>query len=123
MTVTLNRRAVEHARRLIREGRFVSDGRDAWSEHQPSAEEENELIREHGFTEYSKWHLGIATDEPEETKAHHRFPFGDFVRVHRCGLLAAESRAGQYGHLDIEKAAHQLHEAIDAAKGERHANR
>ena len=33
MTVKLNGRAYEYARRLISEGKFVFDGRDAWSEH------------------------------------------------------------------------------------------
>jgi hypothetical protein len=37
MAVTLNRRAYEHAKALIDEGRFVFDERDDWSEHQPSA--------------------------------------------------------------------------------------
>jgi hypothetical protein len=35
-------------------------------------------------------------------------PFGDFRDVHRSGLLAAESRAGQYGHRHIELAAAHL---------------
>ena len=37
MTVRLNNRAYEHAKRLINEGKFVYDQRGAWSEHQPSA--------------------------------------------------------------------------------------
>ncbi|MCD6038585.1 MAG: hypothetical protein K0S67_2478, partial [Nitrososphaeraceae archaeon] len=39
-----------------------------WSEHQPSAQEENEYIEENGFKEFGKWHLGIDTDEKEDTK-------------------------------------------------------
>jgi hypothetical protein len=35
MAVTLNRRAFEHAKELIKEGRFIVDERDAWSEHRP----------------------------------------------------------------------------------------
>jgi hypothetical protein len=35
--------------------------------------------------------------------------------VHRCGLLAAESRAGQYGYQDIESAAAHLHGMIEAS--------
>jgi hypothetical protein len=54
MAVTLNRRAYEQAKELIDEGRFVFDERDAWSEHRPSAQEENEFIRIHGFAEYGK---------------------------------------------------------------------
>lgn len=34
--------------------------------------------------------------------------------LHRCGLLAAESRAGQYKDADIERAAHKLHELMES---------
>ena len=116
MAVTLNRRAYEHARELIDEGRFVFDERDAWSEHQPSAREESEYIRRHGFAEYGKWYLGVNDEKPEKTKGHYEFPCGDFKNVHRCGVLAAESRAGQYKHLDIENAAAHLHGMLEGRK-------
>jgi hypothetical protein len=35
------------------------------------------------------------------------------VRVHRCGLLAAEVRAGQNKYRDIEDAAIRLREMMD----------
>ena len=117
MAVTLNRSAFEHAKELINEGRFVFDERNAWSEHQPSAQQENEFIQRHGFAEYGKWHLGINNEKPEDTKGHYEFPYGDFKDVHRCGLLSAESRAGQYKHYDIENAAAHLHGMLDARKG------
>ena len=117
MAVTLNRSAFEHAKELINEGRFVFDERDAWSEHQPSAQQENEFIQRHGFAEYGKWRLGINNEKPEDTKGHYEFPYGDFKDVHRCGLLSAESRAGQYKHYDIENAAAHLHGMLDARKG------
>jgi hypothetical protein len=105
MAVRLNERAFKHAKTLIGEGKVVVDGRDAWSEHQPSAQDENEFIQQHGFREYGKWHLGIDDKEDEDTKGHYKFPYGDFESVHRCGVLAAESRAGQYKYYDIENAA------------------
>jgi hypothetical protein len=114
MAVKLNRRAFDYAKELIREGKVVADDRDAWSEHQPSAEQENEFIRRHGFGEYAKWHLGIDDDEGEQTKGRYKFPYGDFERVHRCAVLSAESRAGQYKYQDIENAAAHLHGMIDA---------
>jgi hypothetical protein len=117
MAVTPNRSAFEYAKELINEGRFVFDERDAWSEHQPSAQQENEFIQRHGFAEYGKWHLGINNEKPEDTKGHYEFPYGDFKDVHRCGLLSAESRAGQYKHYDIENAAAHLHGMLDARKG------
>jgi hypothetical protein len=118
MAVTLNRRAYEHARELIDEGRFVFDERDGWSEHRPSAQEESEYIRLHGFAEYGKWYLGVNDEKPQNTKGHYEFPYGDFKNVHRCGLLAAESRAGQYKHYDIENAAHHLHGMLEGRKAE-----
>jgi hypothetical protein len=114
MAVTLNQRAFEHARELIREDRFVADERDAWSEHRPSAQQENEFIGLHGFAEYGKWYLGRNDEHPEDTKGHFEFPYGDFKDVHRCGVLTAESRAGQYKHYDIENAAAHLHGMIDS---------
>ena len=41
----------------------------------------------------------------EHTKARYKFPYGDFERVHRCGLNAAEVRAARQKYLDIEDAA------------------
>lgn len=75
-------------------------------------------IEEHGIDEYARWHLGINEDQPEENKGRYRFPYGDFEAVHRCGVLAAESRAGQYTHFDIERAAAQLLGRLDALRDE-----
>jgi hypothetical protein len=116
MSVQRNERAFEYAKELINEGHFVSDDKDAWSEHRPSAEQENEFIREHGFGEYGRWYLGINDEKPEDTKGHYEFPYGDFENVHRCGVLSAESRAGQYKHFHIESAAAHLHGMLDRKK-------
>jgi hypothetical protein len=116
MAVNLNRRAFAHAKELIAAGRFVYDERDDWSEHRPSAQDENDFLERHGFEEYAKWYLGINDERPDHTKGRYEFPYGDFRRAHRCGLLTAESRAGQYKHYDIEKAAHRLHGMMDERK-------
>jgi hypothetical protein len=113
MAVILDHRAFDHAKVLIKEGRYAFDERDAWSEHQPSTQKENEFIRLHGFDEYAKLYLGINDEDAERTKGRHEFPYGDFENVHRCGLISAESRAGQYKHYDIENAAYRLHRMID----------
>ena len=68
MAATLNRRAYEHAKELINDGKFVFDERDAWSEQQPSAQQENEFIRLNGFAAYGKWYLGTNGERPEDTK-------------------------------------------------------
>jgi hypothetical protein len=116
MAVKLNSTGFDYAQELIDEGKLVLDERDAWSEHQPSAEAENEFIRQHGWDEYGRWHLGIDDEQAEDTKRHYKFPHGDFARVHRCALLAAESRAGQYKYAEIERAAAYLLEAAGAVK-------
>ena len=114
MAVRLNGRAYDHAKRLIEEGRVVLDERDAWSEHQPSAEQENRYIREHGFGGYARWYLGIDDSEDENEKGRYKFPYGDFERVHRCGVMSAEVRAAQYEHEDVRAAAAHLHGMLDA---------
>jgi hypothetical protein len=114
MAVKLNDKAFEHAKSLVEAGAYVLDDRDAWSEHQPSTDQENRYLEEHGFSEYARWYLGIDDEHDEETKGRYKFPYGDFKKVHRCGVLAAESRAGQRKYVDIELAAAHLHGMLDA---------
>jgi hypothetical protein len=52
------------------------------------------------------WYLGIDDQEDEDNKGRYKFLYGDFEKVHRCGVLSAESRAGQYKYADIAAAAH-----------------
>jgi hypothetical protein len=115
VAVRLNRRAYEHAKRLVGDGELVADDRDAWSEHRPSARKENEYLERHGFSEYGRWYLGVDDARPDDTKAHYKYPYGDFERVHRCAVLSAESRAGQYGHDDVRSATAHLHGMIEGA--------
>jgi hypothetical protein len=119
----LSKAAFAHAKELVNEGKFVWDERDAWSEHQPSAQQENEFIRSQGIHEYAKWHLGIDDAEDEQNKKRYKFRYGDFEKVHRCGVISAESRAGQYKHHDIELAAAHLHGMIDESKPAVHSRR
>jgi hypothetical protein len=114
MTVKLNTRAYEHAQDLIAASEYVLDDRDAWSEHQPSTADENAFIERHGIDEYAKWHLGIDDSQNKDRKSAYKFPYGDFEKVHRCGLLAAESRAGQRKYYDIERAVAHLHGMLEA---------
>ncbi|WP_193598736.1 hypothetical protein [Microbacterium sp. YJN-G] len=113
MTVQLNKDALSHARGLLRDGEVVRDERDDWSEHAPSTDDENAFIEEHGMAEFARWHLGEDTDENTDTKGRYRFPYGDFHRLHRCAVISAESRAGQYHHESIESALKELLEGID----------
>jgi hypothetical protein len=116
MAVKLNLRAYSYAKACVREGRVVRDERDDWSEHQPSTQEENAFIESHGFEEYGKWHLGVDDEQPWDVKRRYKFPYGDFKKVHRCAVISAESRAGQYKYFDIEDAAARLHGMIDGTR-------
>ena len=113
MAIELNEPALRHARSLIRDGKVVRDERDDWSEAAPTADEENSFIERNGWTEYSHWHLGIDKQENAETKGAYSFPIGDFRRVHRSGVISAESRAGQHDHDDIRDALKKLLDLID----------
>ena len=114
MAVKLSRSSFDHAKQLIRERHIVLDRRDDWSEHRPSASKENEFLEEHGEREYRKWFLAIDDEHREGTKGRYKYPYGDFGDVHRCGVISAESRAGQRKYLDVENAAAHLHGMLDA---------
>jgi hypothetical protein len=110
----LNATGYEHARRLVEDRKVVLDERDDWSEHQPSAAQENAYIEEHGMRAYARWHLGIDETHGEDTKSRYKFPYGDFENVHRCAVLSAESRAGQRKYSDIKSAVAHLHGMLEA---------
>ena len=111
--IKLNQKAFHYAEELINHHHLVLDDRSEWSRHRPSAEEENEFIRVYGFDEYAKWHLGIDDTHAVNSKGRYKFPYGNFKDVHRCAVLAAKSRASQYKHDEIKKAATQLDEMIE----------
>lgn len=114
MAIELNRPALDQARSLVRDGKVVRDDRDDWSEAAPTADEENKFIDAHGWTEFSRWHLGVDKDEPRDTKKAYSFPYGDFQKVRRSGVISAESRAGQYDHTEIRDELRKLLELIDS---------
>jgi hypothetical protein len=113
MAVRLNGRTCKHAKQLIAEGKAVLDERDDWSEHRLTAAQENAFLEQHGFGAYARWYLGLDDENPDDTKAHYRFPYGDLENAHRCGLLSAEIRAARYKHLDVESAAAHLHGMLE----------
>jgi len=117
--IHLNPVGFEHARELIRQGRFVDDRKGFWAEHRPSRQVENDFIRGSGHAEYRKWHLGVDSRHRTGSKTRYKFPFGDFINVHRCGLLAVSARAHEYGYADIEAAAEQLLTEIEISHPKR----
>ena len=113
MAIELNKPALRHARALVRDGKIVRDGQGDWSEAQPTPDEENSFIERDGWTEYAHWHMGIDKSADRETKDAYSFPFGDFRKVHRSGVIAGEVRAAQFDHTEIRDALKSLLELID----------
>lgn len=114
MPVQVNKSAVAHARRLIEHDDVAKDS--DWSDSQPSASDENRYLDKHGWSEYSKWFLAVDTSENEETKERYKFPYGDFKKLHRSGVIAAKQRAAQNDYGSVEKAAAELLQMLDHEK-------
>ncbi len=102
---------VANARKLIDAGDY--DDTTEWSDAAPSTEDENSVIDRDGHDGYGEWHLAVDTDASEDTKARYRFPYGDFSKVNRAGLIHAKQRAAQNDHDEIEKAADELLTHLD----------
>ncbi|MEA2704483.1 MAG: hypothetical protein QOJ69_1412 [Actinomycetota bacterium] len=111
---TVNERAVAKARRLIDARQYVL--RSDWGEAQPTAEDENKFLEFHSWDEYAEWHLGLTVGANDETKARYGFVYGDFRRLHRSGLIACVYRASEWRHKEIELAAHDLLQYLDAKR-------
>ena len=107
----VHRAGVAQARKLIDAGKY--DDSTEWSDAAPSAEEENAEIERHGYEGYGAWHLAVDEDASEDTKGRYRFPYGDFSKVNRAGLIHAKQRATQNDHDEIAKAADELLQRLD----------
>jgi hypothetical protein len=114
---SVNEQAVEHARSLIEARQYVL--RSEWGDVQPRAAEENAFLERHGWEEYAAWHLGLTEGAADETKARYAFVYGDFRRVHRSGIIACHYRAAEWRHKEIELAAHDLLQVLDATSASR----
>ncbi|MDX1421390.1 MAG: hypothetical protein R3181_15600 [Rubricoccaceae bacterium] len=110
MPVLVNPKGVDHAQSLIDSHHYVKDS--DWSTAQPSPDDENDLLDRNGWDDFARWHLAEDTDENEGTKARYKFPYGDFRRVHRSGLIAAKQRAASEHYDDVEDAADRLLQQI-----------
>ena len=112
---TVNKDAVAKCRELIEAKQYVLDS--DWGEVQPNAEAQNAFLARHSWAEYAAWHLGLTVGATDETKARHAFVYGDFRRVHRTGLIACVYRASEWRHKEVELAAHDLLQLLDATSG------
>ena len=111
----VNPAGIEYARQLIDKRQYVL--RSRWNEVAPNAEAQNDFLDGHPWNEYGRWHLGLTEGVGEETKARYAFVFGDFRRLHRMGLIACHYRAAEWGHKDVELAAHELLQYLDESRG------
>ncbi len=111
-TYEVNPAAVAHARHLIDARQYVLDS--DWGASQPSADQENAYLEGHSWDEYAQWHLGLTEGANDETKARYAFVYGDLRRVHRSGLIACVYRASEWRHKQVELAAHDLLQHLDA---------
>jgi hypothetical protein len=109
---SLNQRAVARAQQLIESRQYVLDS--DWGEVQPRAADQNAFLENHSWGEYAAWHLGLTDGAPDETKARYAFVYGDFRRIHRSGIIACHYRAAEWRHKEIELAAHDLLQLLDA---------
>jgi hypothetical protein len=109
---TVNDAAVARARALIDARQYVLDS--DWGEVQPRADAENAYLQAHTWDEYAQWHLGLTVGATDETKARYAFVYGDFRRLHRTGLIACVYRAAEWRHKQVELAAHELLQHLDA---------
>jgi hypothetical protein len=114
VSVKLHQSAYEQAQKLILNHQYVLDQTSDWIDHRLSRHGQKKFIEEHGLAEFGKWHLGEDDEQAEDNKSRYKFPYGDFKNVHRCAVVAAESRAGQYEYSDIALAAAHLHRMLDA---------
>jgi hypothetical protein len=113
-TYSVNDAGVARARELIDARQYVL--RSEWGSVQPSAVDENDFLQQHSWADYGAWHLGLTEGAADGTKARYAFVYGDFRRVHRMGIIACHYRAAEWGHKEIELAAHDLLQYLDATK-------
>ena len=110
----VNDSAVAKVRKLIDSRQYVLNS--DWGNVQPSAADQNAYLERHSWPEYAAWFLGLTEGPGDETKARYAFVYGDFRRVHRMGIIACHYRAAEWGHKEIELAAHDLLQLLDATR-------
>ena len=110
----VNQAGTDKARQMIDANQYDVD--TEWSDAAPSTEESNAKIDRDGYDGYGEWHLAIDTEASEGTKDRYGFPYGDFRRVNRSGLIHAKQRAAQNGHDAVEDAAGKLLDHLDEVR-------
>lgn len=112
--VKLHSAGAGHARSLISSGKY--DNTSGWSF---SAEDGDKLLGEGGndWSNYGNFHLGEDADEPKDTKAHWKYPYGKAGKVYGAALRAIRSRASQQGAKAVFDEAGKLLDLIKSKEG------
>ena len=112
MAYTLNRKSFEFAQNLIKQRLLVIDRDNDWVDHKPPRARRIAFFETYGPVEFGKWHL--AEDEAIGEHSFKRFAclIGDFIRMHRCALIAAQLEADKFHK--IRDALAELRMQIDA---------
>ncbi len=112
----VNKAAVTKARKLIDAKQYVLDS--DWGDVQPGARRAERVPRAPlvgRLRRAGTWASPKGAND--ETKARYAFVYGDLRRVHRTGLIACVYRASEWRHKDVEVAAHDLLQYLDAKPG------
>lgn len=107
---TLNSAGRSYANSLIAQGKVNKTA--AWSF---DAADGNALLGNNGddWANFSRCHLGVNGDQPDNTKAHWSYPFAKGGTVYRSGLIAIRQRAAQQNDTAVYDAAGALIDKID----------
>src|SRR3954469_18642850 len=111
-TYKVNPEAVAHAERLIDARQYVLQS--DWGTAQPRAEQENAFLESHSWQGYPARQLALPEGPGGGREGRSAFVYGDFRRVHRMGLISCHYRAAEWRHKEIELAAHELLQRLDA---------
>jgi hypothetical protein len=114
MIYRLNRMSYEFAQKLIKNHLIAIDRDHDWIDHKPSRTRRKAFFDAYGPVEYGKWRLGEEQDIAERSVKRFAFLFGDFIRIHRCALIAADLEVRKLD--DIRDALARLQAQRDAIR-------
>lgn len=104
LAVKLSQAHLTTPKQLVNEEKMVYDERVAWSEHGPSAQQENDFIRLHGWDTYAKWYLSVDDEQHDYTKGRYKFPLWRFCK---CPPLWPSIRRKQGGQSKYQILCHR----------------
>lgn len=114
MRVTLNKKAFDFAKEMIKAGKFSDKRGRADADHaKPTDALEEEFLKTHSWEDFGHWYLGAHQDRPQNNRDRYEFPIGDFQEIHRSDLLEVQKKAHSLNYDDIANGAKELVEIMD----------